>query len=267
MRRTVGALALSLLAVPLSASPGAAQRVQAEYVVRALGMTVMEVTITYDTNDQGYAMEFSSRLRNLATVVGDGRQTTRVTGTWTSGGVQPIRYDANGVWRGDPRRTTVDWNGVQPAIRALVPPNEGEREEVTPAQQRGTIDSLSAVALLIRQVGREGRCEASGRIYDGRRLTEMTARTERWEVLPAARGEWSGRALRCAFEGRLVAGFHKDNNGAEARRPTPGTAWLGEAVPGVPPLPVRIEVTTRWVGSMTAHLVSARLAPIQANAR
>ena len=266
--RPVVAPAALVAAALLAAAPARAERVGAEYAVYALGIQIMEVRTVFDTNERGYGLEFSSRLRGPPTVMmGDARQTTQVTGTWTSGGVQPQRYDASGVWRGDPRRTTMDWNGAQPVIRAMVPPNEGEREEVTPAQQRGTIDSLSAIALLVRQVQRDGRCDATGNIYDGRRLTTLTARTERWEMLPPARGEWSGRALRCAFEGRLVAGFHKDNNGPEARRPTQGTAWLAEVVPGAPPIPVRIETQTRWFGTMSAHLVAARPVSAQASAR
>jgi hypothetical protein len=262
--RHVAAFALLFL---LSA-PARAERVEAEYAVYALGIQVMEVRAYFDTNERGYAMQFNSRLRGPPSVVlGEARQATTVTGMWTASGVQPIRYDASGVWRGDPRRTTVEWNGPQPAIRALVPPNEAEREEVPAAQQRGTIDSLSAIVLLARQVQREGRCEASGNLYDGRRLTTISARTEGSEAVPASRGEWSGRALRCAFEGRLIGGFRREDNGPDARRPTTGTAWIAEVVPGAPPLPVRIETQTRMLGTLSAHLVSARLAPAQASAR
>ncbi len=258
--------ALALLPV-LAAAPALAERVEADYAVTALGMTIMEVRVGYDTTERGYALAFTSRLRGMASAMGDARQETRASGTWSGAGVQPVRYDANGVWRGEPRRTVVEWQGAQPVIRTMVPPNEAEREEVPAARQRGAVDSLSAVARLMRQVGRDGRCDSTGEVFDGRRLTTMTARTVGWEQLPPARGEWSGRALRCQFEGRLVAGFHRDNNGEEARRPTPGTAWFGEVVPGVPPIPVRIESQTRWFGTMTARLVNARLVPGQASAQ
>ena len=102
------------------------------------------------------------------------------------------------------------------------------------AARRGTLDSLSALAALIRQVQRTGRCKFAARVYDGRRLTEMTARTEGLEMLTGGRGEWSGRATRCRFEGRLVAGFHRDNNGEEARRRRsgpPGWARPSQAPP------------------------------------
>lgn len=257
----------ALVAAPLLARPADAQRVQADYAVTALGMQVMEVRVTYDTSDRGYALSFASRLRGVAGVMGDARQQTTANGAWTGAGVQPARYDANGVWRGEPRRTVVEWQGTQPVIRALVPPETGEREAVPAERQRGAVDSLSAVARLMRQVGRDGRCDATGEVFDGRRLTTMTARTVGWVQLPPARGEWSGRALRCEFEGRLVAGFHRDNNGPEARQPTPGTAWFGEAVAGMPPIPVRVESQTRWFGTMTARLVSARALTETASAR
>ncbi|WP_376100358.1 DUF3108 domain-containing protein [Roseomonas sp. CCTCC AB2023176] len=251
----------------LAASPLRAERVTADYVVQAMGVTVLEVRTVLDTDERGYGIEFTSRLVGLpATLMGEGRQTTRATGTWTAAGVQPVSYVGQGTWRGDPRRTVLSWDGNRPVVRDLLPPNTAEREEVPEAARRGTVDSLSAVAFLIRQVQREQRCEATTTVYDGRRLTQMSARTARWEMLPPVRGEWSGRALRCEFEGRLTAGFRSGDNPAEAGRPQPGTAWLAEVSPGAI-IPVRLEIPSRWFGTMSAHLVTARVGTEEARAQ
>ena len=63
-------------------------------------------------------------------------------------------------------------------------------------------------------------------------------------------------ALRCDFEGRLLAGFRKGEDLEAARRPQTGTAWLGEAAPGRPVIPVRIDSVSRWFGTVTARLAS-----------
>ncbi|WP_426958737.1 DUF3108 domain-containing protein [Muricoccus radiodurans] len=249
-------IAISPLGMP--ASRAAAEPVTLLYTVQAMGMTVMEVQVAMDLTDAGYGVEFRSRLRGMAVAFGSGQQVTRVTGTWSGDAARPIRYDAEGVWRGEPRRTLVEWPGGQPAIRAMVPPNDAEREEVPEALRRGTVDTLSAVAQLVRQVQRTGRCDSTARIFDGRRLTEMAARTEGQEAISGGRGEWSGQALRCRFDGRLVSGFRRNDNGEEARRPQTGHAWMGAARPGGPVVPVRIESPSRWFGTLTVRLAEVQ---------
>ncbi|WP_338661909.1 DUF3108 domain-containing protein [Pararoseomonas sp. SCSIO 73927] len=252
---------LALLALPallaLSAVPAGAQPMAATYTVQAVGMTVMEVDATLDITDAGYTVEFRTRTRGVAAAFSSGSNVTRVEGVWDGDRARPRRYVSEGVWRGENRRTVIEWPGNQPAIRVMVPPNNDEREEVPADAQRNTVDNLSAVAQLVRQVRRSGSCDGSLRAYDGRRLSETAARTRGRESFAPARDEWSGTALRCDFEGRLLAGFRKGEDLEAARRPQTGTAWLGEASPGRPMIPVRIDSVTRWFGTVTARLASS----------
>jgi hypothetical protein len=236
------------------AAPARAESIAATYTVHAAGLTVMELHAVLDLTEQGYSVELRTRLRGVASIFGDGQQVTRVSGIWAPAGVQPLRYVADGVWRGEARRTVLEWPGGQPAVRLMVPPNEAEREPVPAMATRGTMDSLSALALLIHQVQRSGTCDARANVYDGRRLSEMSGRTEGLEQFPPSRGEWSGRAVKCRFEGRQTAGFRRDDGGEEARRPQGGIAWVAEVQPGRPPLPVRVEAPSRWFGTVTARL-------------
>jgi len=256
-RRTRRPLFLGLSAGLLALATGPAARaetVTANYTVTAAGLTVMEINATIDLTDSGYAVEFRSRMRGVASVFAGGQNTTRVEGVWDGANARPRRYVSEGVWRGEPRRTVLEWPGGQPAVRAMVPDNREEREPVPDAQQRGTIDSLSAVAQLIRQVRRGGGCNGTARIYDGRRLSSLTARGAGHEAFAPARGEWSGTALRCDFEGVFLAGFRKGEDVEAARRPQTGTAWLAEPAAGLPPIPVRIDHASRWMGTLTAKL-------------
>ncbi|WP_458093350.1 DUF3108 domain-containing protein [Roseomonas sp. WA12] len=248
------ALALGVL---LAAAPVArAETIAATYTVQAAGLTVMEVTATLDITDRGYTIESRTRMRGVASAFASGQMTTRVEGVWEGNLARPRRYVAEGVWRGENRRTVVEWPNNQPVIRTMIPPNDQERQPVPEADQRNTIDNLSAIAQLIRQVRRYGSCNGAVRVYDGRRLSEMAARSQGRDQFPAARDEWSGIATKCAFEGRFLAGYRKDEDVEAARRPQFGTAWLGEAAPGEPVLPVRIEAASRWFGTITARLAS-----------
>ncbi|MFT8243237.1 DUF3108 domain-containing protein [Roseomonas sp. BN140053] len=261
-RPPLPALLLALGTAGLCSTPAGAAALQGTYEVRAAGLIVMEVEATVDLDDpQNYSLETRSRVRGVASVFSSTRMTTRTTGRWNGDRVQPARYLAQGTWRGGERSTVVDYEGDMPVLRQMVPPlSEEEREPVPPEAQRGTIDSLSAVAQLLREVRRTGRCEAQAAVYDGRRRTEMRAQTVRWEVLQPSGSAWSGRALHCRFEGRQTAGFRRGDDATD-RRPQEGSAWLAEVQPGTSPVPVRLEVPSPWFGNLVITLVRVGPAP------
>ena len=128
--------------------------------------------------------------------------------------------------------------------RDLQPPQETEREPVPPELQRHTMDTLSALAQLMRRVEHDHACETEVHTYDGRRVLDITARTGGPERLdPTGRSTFSGPTLRCDFEGREVAGFLFGQDDPDHRRPLHGSAWLAPVLPNAPPLPVRIAVS------------------------
>ena len=158
--------------------------------------------------------------------------------------------------RGRPLVTQIDYPGGNPRVVQLAPPVEDDRESVPASLQPGTIDSLSAMAELVASVARTGRCDGAQRTFDGRRLSELSARTVGEESLaPTGRSTFSGRALRCDLEGRQIAGFAKDADPAAAR-PLHGSAWFASLAPGTPAVPVRISFETRFFGAATAYLVA-----------
>jgi hypothetical protein len=137
-----------------------------------------------------------------------GHQLTTVKGAWQGDRPEPLRFWGDGLWRGEPRQALIDYNNGQPVVRSLVPPNDAEREPVPAELQANTVDTLSALRLLIGKVQNTGRCEAETRTADGRRLAVISARTVGDETLEStSRWIFSGRALRCDFEGRQLAGF------------------------------------------------------------
>ena len=262
----LAAAAIAIAATIGAAPPARAQPVAATYTVHAAGLTIMELNAVVDITDATYAVEFRTRLRGVATAFGGGELVTRVEGVWQGDAARPRRYASEGSLRGESRRTVLEWPNNQPVIRVMVPPNEAERLPVPDAEQRNTIDNLSALAQLIRQVRRTGRCDGAVRVYDGRRLSSMTASTQGREAFPPSREEWSGNALKCGFEGMFLAGYRRDEDQEVARRPQYGTAWLAESSPGQAVIPVRVEAASRWFGTLSARLASAgppgRLRPV-----
>jgi len=245
----------------LAAGPAAATGLSASYAVDAAGITIFEVTAALDFNEGAYAVETTSHARGVAAVLIRGRQANRVDGAWLGAVPAPLRYRADGVWRGTDRRTELDYERGQPVVRVLDPPEPEVRFPVPPEQQRDTTDPLSAFARLVRQVRDTGRCDGHVSIFDGRLRVEVTTRTEGTEHLDGGRGGWSGDALRCTYENRIVAGFRRDQDPAEAARPERGTAWIAAPAPGMLPIPVRIDGPNRWLGSITIRLLHVEALP------
>jgi hypothetical protein len=253
MRQLLLALACAAgLALPARAAP-----LEASFVVVAGGLTVLEVEAAFELAAQGYSLRTALRTRGIAATFFPGEQTTLVEGRWRAAEPAPGLYRSAGVWRGRPRRTELDYGGEAPVLRLAEPPNDDEREEVPAELRRGTLDALSAIVKLSRIVAETGRCDGTAAVFDGRRRTEVTVRTLGRDQLPPSRSYWSGTALRCGYEGRVVAGFRRDQDRREAAEPQRGVAWIAEAAPGGPAIPVRLELPSRWFGSIEAYLLRA----------
>lgn len=233
--------------------------VSASYDAYAAGLQVAEMQARVALDPAAYRMRLSYHTTGLLGALAPGRQDGGVDGLWERDRASPQRFWGNGVWRGADRRTEMVFHGGQPEVVELVPPNDADLEPVPAEMQAGTIDSLTAMAQVLRQVAATGRCEGTARTFDGRRVVALTVRTVGQEdVEPSSRSPFAGRALRCDFEGRQLAGFYRGADRAELEKPKPGSAWFAPVVAGAPPLPIRITFPTRFVGEGTLYLTSAQ---------
>ena len=252
MRHLVAALIM--LCCPLAAG---AQTAQMHYAAYAAGLNVLRLDADFALTPRDYRVHLAYRTAGTVGFVIRAEQDTVVEGSFTGDRPAPRRFYSYGHLRGSPRVTQIDYPKGQPEIRTLTPPNEEEREPVPQADQAGTIDSLSAMARLVRQVNASGRCDGRSRTYDGRRLAELSARTVGPETLePTGRSSFSGPALRCDFEGRQLAGFKLDADRVKAQQPRRGSAWFAATVPGGPLIPVRMQFETDAIGALTMYLAA-----------
>lgn len=256
--RVVLALSLAALAPPALAE--SAPDLHVAYDTYAAGLDVAQVQAELDMGGHDYAIRLAYHTRGLIGFFYRGHQFSSVQGVWQHGEPEPRDFYGLGEWGGEKRVTEIDYRHGLPQIVALVPPNRKERQPVPADLRVHSIDTLSALALLLRRVQDSGRCEAAVHTFDGRRATELEARTVGEQVLPhTGRSIYSGPALRCDFTGRMLAGFKLGDDSAADQRPLHGSAWFAVAVPGAPPLPVRMRFQTRWFGEATMYLTAAGL--------
>ncbi|MDT7951755.1 MAG: DUF3108 domain-containing protein [Acetobacteraceae bacterium] len=243
-------LALLLLPAAVRAEP-----VAAHYNAYAAGLNVLVVDARFDLTPARYRLRLDYRTTGAFGVFVRSQQQTEVDGALEAVRAVPLRFTSSGILRGEPRATEIDYRQGQPLVRQLVPPNDKERETVPEPEQRGTIDTLSAMAQLISEVTRTGRCEGAVRTFDGRRLASLRAWTVGSEVLPPSTvSSFSGPALHCDFEGRQLGGFMLDEDRERLQRPQRGSAWFAAVTAGGPLVPVRISFHTRWFGDATLFI-------------
>jgi len=227
------------------------------YDTFAASLQVAQVEAGFGLGPRSYQMNLAYHTTGMVGFFFRGHQLNTVSGNWHGTQPAPMQFFGVGVWRGQKRVAQIDYDQGLPIVRQLAPPNEAERETGPDQLRENSIDTLSALAELIRNVDATGRCETDVRTYDGRRATEIRATTAGEEVLEqTSRSSFAGRALRCEFAGRLLSGFKFGDDRERGGRPLHGSAWLASAVPGGPPVPVRMTFETRWFGDATMYLTS-----------
>ena len=232
------------------------------YAAYAAGLQIAEVDAGFQLYPETYRVELAVRTTGLVGWLVHSRTLTTVNGHWRAERPAPHQFLSQGEIRGEPRFSLIDYQQGQPLVRQLIPPNETEREPVPPDIQANSVDSLSAMVELVRVVGRTGGCDGTTRVFDGRRASDVTARTVGEEIVPpSSRSIFTGPALRCDFVGQMVAGFWLDADRNAGQKPMKGSAWLANSLPGAPSgggrLPVRITFESRWFGNVILYLTDA----------
>ncbi len=264
--RMVSTLLLSLLAAtapPAAAQVSDGQGAHVDYELYAHGLRIARVEAGFEVGTKNYRLEIAYRTFGVVGFLFKGHQLSAASGSWNGAKAAPSQFSGDGFWRGSPHRTILDYRDGRVSLREQTPSNaDDEREEVPEAMLPGTIDTLSALAELMRVASATGKCELNLKTYDGRRLSQLTARTVGYEELAqSGRSGFSGRALRCEFSGRLLAGFRNSDSAAERAHSRTGSAWLAQIIPGAPLLPVRMVFETPWFGDATMYLTASGAGP------
>ncbi len=249
------ALAILFLLSPAAAFAQAPVSVHARYETYAAGVHVADVETGLNFGPRNYRMSLAYHTTGVVGLLFGGHQLDTVLGSWNGAQAAPSRFLGQGAWRGVDRVADIDYRQSKPFVRQLIPGIADEREPVPDSLQTNSIDTLSALAMLIRSVATTGRCETAVRTFDGRRATEIEAHTAGEEQLASSsRSVFQGNALRCDFTGRMLAGFKFDGDRVRDGKPMHGSAWLAAAMPGGPLLPVRMAFETRWFGDAVMYL-------------
>ena len=245
-------LSLALLLMLSSTGFSPAGATEAVYQVTQTGIPFVEITAQFESRPDGYWMRSVSKAVGIGRVFAAHEIRSEVEGAWRAEGVAPQRFQAEGNWRGNARRTVLLYREGMPQPLEMEPPEGATNEPVPLPARRGAIDGLSAFALMSRTVAQTGRCDLTGPIFDGRRRLDWSSRT-----MGAARITHAGKeieALQCGLESRLIAGVRHGDDRARATQPRTATAWLAKVDPRLPAIPIRVEFPSTIFGTMRMEL-------------
>ena len=246
-----------LAACTVAAAPAVAQPVQLTYAAYFTGLHVADMRANFSLQPQTYKVQLSFQVTGAASAFMSGGGSSRVDGRFAGDTAQPRELFSSSQMRGKVRTTQIGWQDGRPTVAKMEPPLEPEREPVPVAQQAQTIDSMSAMAMLLRRVWATGRCESDARTFDGRWLSRIQARTVGEESLEqTSRSSFNGVALRCDIEGQQLAGFVRDADEATLHRPHRASVWFARMAPGGRLVPVRISVDTHGFGEATMYVTA-----------
>ncbi len=244
------------VAQPPPSAPAAP--IHLDYVLYSHSFHVMNLDIAMTLAPSGYAISLHGQTTGMIGMLLHSDTTSVASGRFDGDRAMPVEFASSGVSRGADRATRITYAEGEPRVETLRPVDP-DREPVPAPATDHSIDSLSAIVELVRTVQATGGCDGNARIFDGARLSRLTARTVGSQPMPPNdNSTYAGTALRCDFVGLQLGGFLHNADEARMRQPQTGTAWLQRVLPDAPLLPVRITFEHPHLGVLTMLLVGAR---------
>lgn len=159
-------------------------------------------------------------------------------------------------------------NGGGGVVPEFDPPNhDKDREIVTDAQKKNTLDPITGMLQMLVHVATDDDCNVTVPLFDGKRRFDITGKDAGYSVIDDFDDTiYKGRARLCTAEFNLISGAW--NNGEHARfwqksetenGRDPFQIWLASPGPELPEMAVRLE-SGSVVGLIVAHMTSWRYA-------
>lgn len=149
------------------------------------------------------------------------RYDAAVSGTLANGRFVPVRYKEKADTGKRQSEAAMAYKGGVPQVKAYSPPRPPQTGDIDPASQGGTVDPLTALYAVLRDVPQAEACKLKIFLFDGRRRSQL--------VLTSP--QTTGEQIICRGEYRRLEGF-SDKDMAEKTR-FPFTLTYKPAGPGM----------------------------------
>lgn len=265
-------LAVSALVLALAAGVRAegAASLDLEYAVYAGGIRAMVFRGEVDLRPDGYSLTVKARTEGLLQRLTGFALAAESEGAAGPSGLVPRRFRSESDWRASSGRWVELVYGPDgfPVARGEPSPEEDDRDPVPTSLRRETVDPITALLQVVRNLQTTENCDASLAVFDGRRRFDVTTRDGGMvELEKSEQASYAGPARRCLLALKPVSGFWKGRRAEQGADPKI-EVFVAPAAPGGHWIPVRLHAKSRF-GGLRAHLVSvkAKESPAQKAAR
>jgi hypothetical protein len=180
---------------------------------------------------------------------------SEVRGRLGADSVQPQVYRGEVHRSGVDTRSRVDYAADGAVIGESTPPAMTPWP-VTPALMRGTVDQLTALFMMERQLAARASCALTVAVFDGRRRYDLHFADGAPETIAVAGKRGAGTTAQvCYMRREAIAGFVDDSGTSEGAHA--GKLWYARLLPGDLMIPVQMEFSTEF-GAVTGRLGELR---------
>jgi len=247
------ALVIALGQPPGQAAPPAP--VSLSYNLSIRGFPLLTLDFRIAETPGAYSVSGFIRTSGVVDWLADFVMRSESRGTIAADMLRPSVHESSSHWRNGQRGTHLEYAAdgtVAAVVTSAEEPGPPGPPLPTPDQTIGTLDPLSAILAIRREISRAASCAMRVPIFDGRRRYDLVLADDGMEQ-PAAAG---APLRRCSIDVVKVAGFTQHE---AAARNDHGRAWVVEQGEGQVALPVRIEFDTKW-GPITVRMARVELA-------
>lgn len=259
--RALVILATMMMAIPAQAAE--TKPLEATYGLFTGGVRMIQVDANFDLRPEKYTVRTSAKTIGLFATMLPWTGAFETTGEKS---FQPVRHDFNVRWRSDVTKISM---GYKPAgkLASLTKTADGKTDTDMPDADitNGTRDMLSSVMMAADQYQRTGKCGGDILTFDGDRSFLIRFTDGATATLNNPRlSSYTGPAHACTVEvvpqkgkwPKKPRGWLRIQQQAKAGGKLP-TIWLAAPKPGLPVIPVRIDIHTKY-GDVIAHLTALK---------
>lgn len=213
--RAIVCIAFWLAGLPLSGSALAQTKLNANYSVSLLGLTIGRGSWDIEINGDQYSEKASARISGVASTLISGEASASTLGMLAKERALPTMFEADvkTIVETDKIKMTFDAGDVtELAVDPLFLPSQEQRVPVTDADRRGVLDPLSAGMVIIADsdnVLKPQSCQGRIPVFDGRRRYDVVLNFKRMDTVKAE-GGYQAQGIVCSVRVVPIAGHRVD---------------------------------------------------------
>lgn len=199
-------VALALLG---PAAVQAQQKQSATFDVSLKGITAGVLVFAGTIDGKGYAVSGKLESTGLVGAIRKVRYDAKSQGSVSGSKFTPTRYEEKANTGKRQSDAVMEYKSGVPQVKAYDPPRTPSDRDVDPATQKGTVDPLTALFVVLRDVPAAEACRTKLFMFDGQRRSQV--------VLSSPRT--GGDTITCAGEYRRLEGFSEKEMAEKQRFP------------------------------------------------